>query len=43
MELHGYHSPAVLHKDDRRTDKRDGRIGGGAQAPQFHVPRSLNY
>src|ERR1700704_4619852 len=39
----GYHSPAVLHKDDRRTDKPDGRIGSGAQAPQFDVPRSLNY
>src|SRR5258707_8495718 len=38
----GYHSPAVLHKDDCRTDKRDGRIGSGAQAPQFYVPHSLN-
>src|SRR3979490_2475202 len=24
----GYHRPAVLHKDDRRTDKWDGRIVG---------------
>jgi len=26
----GYHSPAVLHKDDRRTDRRERRIATGA-------------